>query len=327
MLEVAFVLAISLHCASASPLLLHNLLFTRAANNTIHEPTGWANDPSGRGTENILYSCFNTLFLCAWTAFHPNVQFVDSKFWALLYRLRWMFIAIVLPEAVLFCAWSQWWAAKDLRDEINRLGQQCSGPTQSTTFAKWERSECVACNPCEKLQEHDSSRDDPTIRRHKHENCECLDDFKTEDNATNDTNMESSQHRDVHANLLDKPKAFAPWTMDQAFFAVCGGVAIDTSPFWHRPYTSLTPNGIVLLAEIGLLPRFSEQDAQDRSRADAIAKSISCLQASWFFIQGVARVCAGLPLTLLELHTNLRSNDVRDLVQQTLWCDLTNDMF
>lgn len=112
-----------------------------------------------------------------------------------------------------------------------------------------------------------------------------------------------SQHRDVHANLLDKPKAFAPWTMDQACFAVCGGIAIDTSSFWHRPYTSLTPNGIVLLAEIGLLPRFSEQDARDRSRADAIAKSISCLQASWFFIQGVARVCAGLPLTLLELHT------------------------
>ena len=303
MLELAFILAIALHCASASPLLLHNFVLSRATDTTYHGPTAWANDPSDRGTENILYSCFNTLFLCAWTAFHPNVQFVDSKFWALLCRLRWMFVAIVLPEAVLFCAWSQWWAAKDLRDEINRLGQQNCGPTKSTTFAKWERRECVACNPCEKLQEYDSPLEDPTTRRHKHENCECLDESRTEDNASNDTNVESSQHRDVHANLLDKPNAFVPWTMNQAFFAVCGGVAIDTSPFWHRPYTSLTPKGIVLLAEIGLLPRFSEQDAQDRSRADAIAKSISCLQASWFFIQGVARVCAGLPLTLLELHT------------------------
>lgn len=303
MLELAFVLAVSLHCASASPLLLHNLLLSRAANTTTHGTMTWANDPSGRGTENVLYSCFNTLFLCAWTAFHPNIKFVDSKFWALLHRLRWMFIAILLPEVVLYSAWSQWWAARDLRNEINRLGQQISGPTRFTTFAKWERSECVACNPCNKLDEFTDMFRDPTTRRQKHKNCECLDESRTEDDPPNDTNVESSQHRDVQANLLDQPKAFAPWTMDQAFFAVSGGVAIDTSPFTHRPYTSLTPSGIVLLAEIGLLPRFSEQDAQDRSRADAIAKSITCLQASWFFIQGLARVRAGLPLTLLELHT------------------------
>ena len=307
MLEVAFVLAISLHCASASPLLLRNLLLSRAANTTAHDPTAWANDPSGRGTENILYSCFNTLFLCAWTAFHPNIHFVDSTFWSLLRRLRWMFIAIVLPEAVLLSAWSQWWAAKDLRDEINRLGQQISGPTQFTTFAKRGCSECVACNPCEKLKESlDGHFDGPlegTIRRQKHEHCECLDGFRTDDDAPNDATVEFNKHPDVHANLVDKPKAFAPWTMEQAFLAVSGGVAIDTSQFWHRPYMSLTPNGVVLLAEIGLLPRLSKQDVQDRSRADAIAKSISCLQAMWFFIQGVARVCAGLPLTLLELHT------------------------
>ena len=303
MLEVAFVLAISFHCASASPLLIHNVLLSRAANTTVHSPTAWANDPSGRGTENILYSCFNTLFLCAWTAFHPNIQFVDSTFWALLRRLRWMFVAIVLPEAVLFSACSQWWAAKDLRDEINRLGQQNSGPARFTTFAKWRPSECVACNPCKKLEEGFDEAFDVSINRQKHERCECLDGFRTDDDNPNDTTGEFSQHRHVHGNLVHKPKAFTPWTMDQAFFAVSGGVALDTSPFWHRPHMSLTPNGIILLAEIGLLPSFSKQDVQDRSRADAIAKSISCLQASWFFIQGVARVSAGLPLTLLELHT------------------------
>ena len=61
--------------------------------------------------------------------------------------------------------------------------------------------------------------------------------------------------------------------------------------------------GVILLVEIGLLPSLSEQDVQDRSKADAIAKSISCLQATWFFVQGLARVCSGLSLTLLELHT------------------------
>ena len=228
-----------------------------------------------------------------------------------------MFLAIVFPEAVLFSAWSQWWAAKDLRDEINRLGQQISGPTRLTTFAKWERSQCVACNPCKKLEEYVDVFGDLTIRREKHQDCECLDGSRTEDHTPNDTNGESSQCRDVHANLVNKPKAFAPWTMDQAFFAVSGGIALNTSPFWHRPYMSLTPSGVILLAETGLLPRFSKQDAQDRSRADAIAKSISCLQASWFLIQGVARVCAGLPLTLLELHTMIHI--VCALGMYTIW--------
>ena len=303
MLDVAFVLAIALHCASASPLLLHNILLARAANTTIHSPTAWASNPSGRGTENILYSCFNTLFLCAWTAFHPNIQSAGSTSWAFLHRLKWMFIAIVLPETVLIAACGQWWAAKDLRDEINRLGQQNSGPTPFTTFAKWSSSQCVACNPCKKLKDCFTGVFDDLINRHDHERCECLDGFKTDDDIPNDTTGEFSRHRHVHGNLLQKPKAFVPWTMDQAFFAVSGGVALDTSPFWHRPYVSLTPYGVILLAEIGLLPCFSKQDVQDRSRADAIAKSISCLQGTWFFIQGVARVSAGLPLTLLELHT------------------------
>ena len=301
--EVAFILAISFHCSSASPLLIHNVLLSRAANTTVHSPTAWANNPSGRGTEDILYSCFSTLFLCAWTAFHPNIQFVDSTFWALLRRLRWMLVAIVLPEAVLFSACSQWWAAKDLRDQINRLGQQNFGPSRFTTFAKWRSSECVACNPCKNLEDCFTEIGDVTINRQNHERCECLDGFRTDDGTPYDTTREFSQHRHVHGNIVQKPKAFVPWTMDQAFFAVSGGVALDTSSFWKRPHMTLTPNGIILLAEIGLLPCFSKQDVQDRSRADALAKSISCLQATWFFIQGLARVSAGLPLTLLELHT------------------------
>lgn len=214
-----------------------------------------------------------------------------------------MFIAIVLPETVLVAACGQWWAAKDLRDEINRLGQQNSGPTPFTTFAKWSSSQCVACNPCKKLEDCFTGVFDDLINRHDHERCECLDGCRTDDDIPNYTTGKFSRHRHVHGNLLQKPKAFVPWTMDQAFFAVSGGVALDTSPFWHRPHVSLTPYGIILLAEIGLLPCFSKQDVQDRSRADAIAKSISCLQGTWFFIQGIARVSAGLPLTLLELHT------------------------
>lgn len=65
---------------------------------------------------------------------------------------------------------------------------------------------------------------------------------------------------------------------------------------------TLTPNGLVLLAELVLLPRFTKQDVKIRSKADAFAKLISCTQALWFSVQGIRRFCTGLPLTLLEIH-------------------------
>ena len=95
----------------------------------INESTGpsapaWVSDPSGRGTHNLISSCVTTLVSCAFTVVHINILPESSKIQVFFVRIVWMAIAILAPEVVLWCAFEQLLAARQLRDSINGLGQR-----------------------------------------------------------------------------------------------------------------------------------------------------------------------------------------------------------
>lgn len=69
------------------------------------------------------------------------------------------------------------------------------------------------------------------------------------------------------------------------------------------PCLTLTARGVALLAKCHLLPDLKEEDLVDKSKADGLAKALACLQVGWMFVQIVARMIAGLPITLLEVNT------------------------
>jgi len=101
------------------------------------------------------------------------------------------------------------------------------------------------------------------------------------------------------------------WTMAHSFFAGMGGFAIDTCAkaqeerdFVHgSPRLTVTGAGALFLAHHGCLPDISEEVITDKSKADPIAKSLVCIQAGWLIVQCIARLAAGLPVTLLEVAT------------------------
>ncbi|KAF2004211.1 hypothetical protein P154DRAFT_379750, partial [Amniculicola lignicola CBS 123094] len=177
----------------------------------------WTSTPQVRGTADLLISCLTTLFLCAWTAYHPNVHRRRSEWHNFGHRIIWMSIAVLVPEVVLFCAWEQWGEARRLRASVNNVAPET-------------------------------------------------------------------------------------WSMEQAHFALSGGFAISSSAFSPHSTLTFTPSGVKFLAKLGLLPRISHDSVVDKSKADWIAKVLVCVQASWFFVQCIARVSQKLPLTLLELH-------------------------
>ena len=80
----------------------------------------WVSGPSTRGTCSLLLSCFTTLFLCAWTAYHPNIPQVKSNLPGR--RAKWIVATVFAPELVLFAAWVQYVGAQRLKKEINTLG-------------------------------------------------------------------------------------------------------------------------------------------------------------------------------------------------------------
>ncbi|KAK7530868.1 uncharacterized protein J3D65DRAFT_139880 [Phyllosticta citribraziliensis] len=120
-----------------------------------------------------------------------------------------------------------------------------------------------------------------------------------ESDRTEWQHKESAQPR-PHRRTTEPP--FTPWTLQQSLFAVCGGIAVDTSSFWDAAQVTLTPRGLLVLARAGLLPQVADEEITEKSKANTAAKILVCIQAGWFLVQAVARLAQKLPLTLLEVH-------------------------
>ena len=80
----------------------------------------WVANPSGRGTWNLLYSCTFTIFLCVYTAIHLNVPPEESSFRFWLRKTKWVFIAILAPEVVVYTSLEQWILSRSFLKKLNK---------------------------------------------------------------------------------------------------------------------------------------------------------------------------------------------------------------
>jgi hypothetical protein len=76
---------------------------------------------SGRGTWDLLYSCTFTIFLCVYTAIHLNVPPEESGFRFWLRKTKWVFIAILAPEVVVYTAFEQWILSRSFLKDLNKI--------------------------------------------------------------------------------------------------------------------------------------------------------------------------------------------------------------
>lgn len=226
--------------------------------------SGWVSTPNVRGTLDVLISCSITIALCAWTAYHPNVHPNMSKLKHMQRRMCWVLAAIVVPEVNLFCALDQWWTARKLQKEVNKYLKAGKNGLPKTG----EKSKGASSNL--------SSDTDRAIS----------------DNAID-------RFRDANVD----EQSIEPWSLEHAFYATCGGIALESSSFWHQPVLTFTPAGILELAACGLLPNVSRKVIKEKSKANILAKLFVCIQGSWFYVQSIARLAQHLPLTLLEICT------------------------
>ncbi|KIK64274.1 hypothetical protein GYMLUDRAFT_221623 [Collybiopsis luxurians FD-317 M1] len=93
------------------------------------------------------------------------------------------------------------------------------------------------------------------------------------------------------------------WTMTHGLFLVMGGfMLIDasgthTEVLQEENLANLLRNGNIALHHI------SECEIMDRSKGDALAKSLVLIQTTWFIAQVISRAVLHLPITELELTT------------------------
>ncbi|KAF8802864.1 hypothetical protein BYT27DRAFT_7111290 [Phlegmacium glaucopus] len=74
-----------------------------------------SNKPTQRSEWNIIWSCFATLFACAWISVHPNIPApLDSSTRIFVRRLTIMACTLIAPEMLIVWAARQWYAAHDI---------------------------------------------------------------------------------------------------------------------------------------------------------------------------------------------------------------------
>ncbi len=92
--------------------------------------------------------------------------------------------------------------------------------------------------------------------------------------------------------------------MTYGFYVKMKGLCpnFDYSDGSHRK-CYLSARGVIYLARRGIFFEVSEEFIEDKSKADALAKALVCLQVTWTVIQVISKKAVGYPISLLEVHT------------------------
>ncbi|KAJ7073039.1 hypothetical protein C8F01DRAFT_1362255 [Mycena amicta] len=254
-------------------------------------PGWWIDGPTTRGTYELVSSCVFTLGLCVWTAIHLNIPEAGSgarhsiiKF---MRKIVWLTTGLMAPEVVTFIAWNQYSSAHRLVNELS-----------SSTWKKKKASS----------------------------------DWNTSPKLVGLDVQYGSQPVPEDTDAVEPPPFGADWKLIHGFYVVMGGYVVDfgeSAADDNRflpdeiEQLTLTPEGLLFLAQRApeFLPRISEEDIQDKSKADGLAKLLVAVQAAWFVLQSVARWAQHLPISLLEITTGAHA--LYTLFTYLLWAKKT----
>ncbi|KAG6865586.1 hypothetical protein C0991_001135 [Blastosporella zonata] len=92
------------------------------------------------------------------------------------------------------------------------------------------------------------------------------------------------------------------WTQTHGFFAIMGGFQIYNESDTSKRVRPLDPDDIEPYLKTHVID-ISEEDILDRSKGDALAKSLAVIQVTWFILQVAARAVQHLAITELEVVT------------------------
>ncbi|ORX96153.1 hypothetical protein BCR34DRAFT_578805, partial [Clohesyomyces aquaticus] len=85
---------------------------------------GWKSSGSDRGTLDLVYDCFLTIFLCCWSSLHMNVPADhESKTTCIIRQVKWMIICILTPEILAYKAICEFGIARACREEMAKIPQ------------------------------------------------------------------------------------------------------------------------------------------------------------------------------------------------------------
>ena len=297
---------------------LLDAMFNAFGNATQVPPKRWRDEPTTRGTWNILSSCLITLSLCLWTTLHLNIPRHKEGAWRQKIRKTgWLLLGLLAPEMLAYTAWYQYRAAHKLDTVMRRkLGQGGDRTCAQRLAALFTRS----CH----------CRNGGAGRRTTRKTSDV--ELADRETTTTTTTTTTATGRDTMGSPTCAANRRHRWTTAHSYYALMGGFVFDTSDedvnFLPngRSRLTLTPAGLFYLLghELELLPNISEEHICDKSKASNLAKTLVCLQALWFCVQFLVRLAQGLAVSLLEL--NVFGHAICALLMYLLWWDKPLDI-
>ncbi|KAG8424862.1 hypothetical protein J3458_001620 [Metarhizium acridum] len=305
-------------------------------------PAVWHPPPEYRGSFTILSTCIITLALCIWTSLHLNIPEQQAnkkrsnwnpKAWVTPQQWRkvsWLVLGLLAPEMIAFTAWVQRRNAYNLTKEIQEVwDEQLRGTPRPSTSPTGAR---VSIGARSSQANHGAQSSPESLDRGSMGHFGLFRDSEQDIELGSIPGLEaqSSEQNSQAGRLLSwvrqqDPADYSPesttkrlprkhqWTVTHSFFALSGGFAFDTTGLpedqkflpGSRNRVTLNQKAVLLVAKHfpSLLPDISEAAIADKSKANALAKAIACLQATWFVIQCLVRLTQNVPISLLELNT------------------------
>lgn len=275
----------------------------------------WHPNAVQRGTWAIYQTCIVTIILCVWTTIHLNVPRPGDKSSRQTWRkIGWSLLTIIAPEVVALNAWLQYRQAKLLLADVNRnrppkepYYRHCLNAIAFAFFAPvrlldWLRISSFGRFLVRKGLVCDRS----------------LSDCDDEHEYAKDSHLRREAR--IQAQVED---ANLTWTMSMAFYALSGGCIYTNRTGEQRV---LRRDAIAYLAahEPRSLLQLQRVVLQNPGKANAIGKTITCVQAMWFCAQCIARLSGSLAVSLLELNTF--AHCVSTLLIYIFWWDKPYDV-
>jgi hypothetical protein len=258
-----------------------------------------------------------------WTTVHLNLPQHKEQHLQRWRKLQWLLIGAFAPEIVAWNAWEQRRRVKTLTQKMRTLHRARHDPHGSLRPSNWSsRLKLWWDDAC---QLHWLSRARATLQHMWLKVLVCCM-IRPGDLPAEEPGLAS------HHNADQPGLEPCYWDDIHSWYALMGGYAFELSTHVRTHFSQdyerlvLTPDGLLKLYKYWphLLPEVSQQDIEDRSKSDSLAKILTCLQATWFCIQCISRYANRLPVSLLEVNT--LAHAICSLTAYAFWWSKPKDL-
>ena len=226
---------------------------------------GFVQEPNGRGTFGIMYSCLITWFICLWTIFHINIPAVRQPRWIhLIRKLGFMLFGAVSPEWIAAISYTNWRDARQFVKDARRLHSNFYLPMPYGVSL-----EDVGVNASLEGSQQISA----VVQKFR--------------------SLPINNWTLVHG-FYCVMGGFVITIPDEKGSNKNGDV---TFPLNTKQLLWLIQNRYIDPTSVPV------EDIEDKSKTNDLAKYIAILQTLWFSFQFIGRIAQSLPITTLEVST------------------------